>query len=65
MTSLAQYMNRKFSFSVIQSDSQETSQVFYTFIFGIVHNHAFPVFWLGKQNYSLNMYVLQTEFHWQ
>lgn len=65
MTSLAQYMNRAVSFSVIQSDSQESSQEFYTFIFGIVYNHAFPVFWLGKQSHSLNIYDLQTEFHWQ
>lgn len=64
-TSLAQYVNRAVSFSVIQTDSQEISQVFYTFIFGIVSNHTFPVFWLGKQSYSLNIYVLQTEFHWQ
>lgn len=48
MTSLAQYMNRAVKCSVLQSDSQDSSQVFYTFIFGIAYNHALPVFWLGK-----------------
>lgn len=58
--SFIQYVNRAVSFSVTQRDSQDRSQVFYTFIFGIVYNHALPVFWLGKQSYALNIYVLQT-----
>lgn len=61
MTSLAQYVNRAVSFSVIRSDSQDSSQVFYAFIFGTVYNHALLVFKLGKQSYSLNIYVLQTK----
>lgn len=59
MTSLTQYVNRAVRFAVIQSDSQDSSQVFYIFIFGITYNHALPVFCLGKQSYSLNIYILQ------
>jgi len=44
MTSLVQYMNGAVSFSVIQSDSTDSSQLFYTFIFGIVYNQALPEF---------------------
>lgn len=47
-------------FSNMKWQSRYLTSILYIY-FGVVYNHALPVFCLGNKSYSLNIYVLQSK----